>query len=352
MFNESSLIIEKTVKIGDVLTSLTIFISLIFFIISMNKDRNLRRKQQADNVRNAAAGTIGKLDRWKEASLSMFHYMDIVFVKASEMLKNKYNTEPVRNFLWMQLLSIKNRTSEKILKENIETAYDELYGYDPSVRPFFEMVLTQLKREEQSMFEGLLSNTQSDIKSFDYKDKSEYQVATLRNQLNDRAKDARENYEDRINEILKPISDNLLKLISESDEDILAKKRNYFEIKYKYLFNWDEIPGKDYEILVEILATKFGIVWIKSAEMKKSDDDMTITAITKEKFLSLKRNDEKNEVILEIDGRKRYEFILKKQCNKHNIYDNPLPDIKKPEYYTDEEFLFSEPGDSSEFNVG
>jgi hypothetical protein len=352
MFSEMSLIIENTVKVGDVLTSLTIFISLIFFIISMNKDRSLRRKQQADNVRNAAARTIGKLDRWKEISLSMFHYMDIAFVESSELLKTDYNTESVRNFLWMELLVIKNNTSEKILNENIETAYDELYGYDPSVRPFFEMVLTQLKREEKSMFEGLLSNTQSDIKSFDYKNKNEYQTSILRNQLNDRVKEARKDYEKSINEILKPISDNLLKLICENDKDILEKNRDYCEIKFKYLFTWDEIPGKENDKFVEIIETKFGISWIKTAEMKKTDDDMTITAIEEMKSLSLKRNDEKNEVILEINGEKRYDFILKREYGDLNVYDNPIPDIR-PEHYTDEEFLSGEIADNSSlFCVG
>ncbi|HOO52640.1 MAG TPA: hypothetical protein PLM24_02515 [Methanothrix sp.] len=226
MLDGLGLAIEKTVKVGDILTSLTIFVSLIFFIISMNKDRNLRRKQQADNVRNAAAKTISKLDRWKEASISMFHYMDIVFAKASEMLKKNYDTEAVKDFLSMQLLVIKNKTSEKMLKEDIETAYDELYGYDPSVRPFFEIVLTKLKKEEQVMFKGLLANTQSDIASFYYKNENEYLTSNLRSQLNNRVKMARKDYEKSINEILRPISHDLLELISEKDKDILAKKKN------------------------------------------------------------------------------------------------------------------------------
>ncbi|HOO52641.1 MAG TPA: hypothetical protein PLM24_02520 [Methanothrix sp.] len=81
---------------------------------------------------------------------------------------------------------------------------------------------------------------------------------------------------------------------------------------------------------------------------------MTIEARAEPKSLSLKRNDEKNEVILEIEGKKIYYFTLKTENNSLNIYNSPILDIE-PEYYdyADEEYLPSEiVEDSLMFRVG
>jgi len=69
-------------------------------------------------------------------------------------------------------------------------------------------------------------------------------------------------------------------------------------------FRWGEIPGKDNEKLIEILAQKFDINWIKTAVIKKINGDKTIFVSAEERCLSIKLNDEKTEAILEInDGR-------------------------------------------------
>ncbi len=236
--NLASIEIDKKATVGDILTSLTILISLVLFLISFYRDRKLRRKEQADKVRRAAANTIGKLDRWKEISLSIYQSMDIIFVEASEKLKREdHDTESVKDFLWKKLQTAKKETKEKILKEDIETAYVGLYSFDPSVRSFFEDVLTQLNKEEDSMFKGSRKNFQSDIMSFNYKDMDKYNTSNLRDQLFKHLNESQELYEKRIGDVLIPVSKVLLNIISESDDNlnkhITKRTKSYFKIKQR-----------------------------------------------------------------------------------------------------------------------
>ncbi len=93
----------------------------------------------------------------------------------------------------------------------------------------------------------------------------------------------------------------------------------------KYLFSWDKIPGNDNVKLTEFLIKKFGIDWVKTAKIEKIDDDMTIRLTDEYNFLSLKLNNEKTKVNLEINDVRTYEFIVKIENGMLNIYveDNP-----------------------------
>lgn len=81
--------------------------------------------------------------------------------------------------------------------------------------------------------------------------------------------------------------------------------------KSVYLFNWDEIPGSDTEILREFLKNSFDIDWVITAKFEKTEDGRTIKVSTEKKYLSLSLNDEKTRVFLKIDDGRTDEFIVK-----------------------------------------
>jgi hypothetical protein len=82
--------VDRTIKISDLLTSLTILVSVITLTVSWSKDRLTREKEQADRVRSAAAKTLTQLDRWQALQLSIFRELQPVFVETSEMLVDNY----------------------------------------------------------------------------------------------------------------------------------------------------------------------------------------------------------------------------------------------------------------------
>ncbi len=220
--------LNHAIGIGDILTIFAISISLFTLLHAMQKDRALRKKEQADKVRNAAAKTIAKLDRWRELSLSMFQDMEIAFVETSEEMFKNPEPQTIRDNLWKKLNIIRGKTLEKVLAEDIETAYVDLYGYDPYVRVFFENVLSSMKNEEEVMFKtGLLSRLQNEIGSYVDGNKTD-KTAMLRNNLMGETNDIETKYRVRLNEVIKPVGDHLLSLISKTDEEILGEDRPSF----------------------------------------------------------------------------------------------------------------------------
>lgn len=219
------------IKMGDLLTILTIIITLSTILYSLKKERALRRKEQADKVRTAGARTIAKLDRWRELSLGMFQNFQPSFVEASKKLLQDTNPaypEATRDFLWKKLNESMINTLNNILKENIETTYVDLYGYYPQIRPKLTKLISYLKNEEEFMFNEFLEITQADIEFFKNMKREDLGTAELGNRLRRHTRDVNGIYEGRINNLINPMADLLFKLISKSDIE-LTESRNLID---------------------------------------------------------------------------------------------------------------------------
>jgi len=112
----------------------------------------------------------------------------------------------------------------------------------------------------------------------------------------------------------------------ETGKTDLRIKRIQAELKNFYLFGWDKIIGKDNVGLIDVrlreyLTQKFGIDWIKTAKVEKSDNK-TIRITNGKNFLSLSLNSEKTKVNLKIDDGRFDEFLAKAENNKIDIYIN------------------------------
>ena len=93
-----------------------------------------------------------------------------------------------------------------------------------------------------------------------------------------------------------------------------------------FLFRWNYIPKNEYDNkrLTKHIAQKFGIEWVKTAKINKSDDGKVIKIYNEKNYLSLELNYEKKEANLKIDSR-TVKFIAKIEYGKINIYERSLP---------------------------
>ena len=60
--------LSREIKVSDFLTATTILISLISVLISWSFDRKIRLAKEADDIRAAAASSLGELERWNDLS--------------------------------------------------------------------------------------------------------------------------------------------------------------------------------------------------------------------------------------------------------------------------------------------
>lgn len=136
-------------KVSDVLTSLTIVVSVVALLIAWSKDRTVRQTEQADRVRAAAAKALTKLDRWQALQLSVYQELQPIFVETSEALQQKYDIVKVRDQLWKAINAERTRIASKILEEQIETAYADLLSHFPAARAKFVDAFTNLSDIEK-----------------------------------------------------------------------------------------------------------------------------------------------------------------------------------------------------------
>jgi len=215
--------LTREIKVGDILTSLSILISATVLVRAWAKDRKDRNKELADKIRNAAAKTLAKLDRWQELSLWFFQYTQPLFIETSEMLVKDFDIVSARDFFWKKANEARANISGRILDEEIEVAYVELYGYHPVVHGLFVKAISELKEKEEAIFHDFIESSQEAIKSYMGK-KASYQSAQLGNDLREMAFHFGSMLKEKTDKTLKPIRGFLVDIISKSDIEILKRK--------------------------------------------------------------------------------------------------------------------------------
>src|ERR1044071_799263 len=115
--------VDWTIKVRDVLTTLTVAISVAALVLSWSKDRAAQKTERANQVRAAAAGILTKLDRWQALQLSLYQELQPTFVEASEQLQKQYNIVVVRDQVWKNINAQRQQKESKNFKKNPKLLY-------------------------------------------------------------------------------------------------------------------------------------------------------------------------------------------------------------------------------------
>jgi hypothetical protein len=174
--------IDWSIKVGDILTSLTIIVSVVALIITWTKDQKIRETRQADLIRSAAASAITKLDRWQALQYSLYQELQPEFIIASEKLIEEFNVIKVRDYLWKIISNKGMEVSSKVLEEQITTSYVNLLANFPDTRNQFITMFQALNEAEIEISGKFLEQSQEDVMAFEAK-KENYTTAMLGNKL-------------------------------------------------------------------------------------------------------------------------------------------------------------------------
>lgn len=215
---------DMNVKLGDVLTTLTIIISVIALLISWSKDRITRETEMADRIRSASAYALTSLDRWQLHNMSLYDELQPIYVETSEMLSDDFNLIKARDFLWKKINEQKTIISRNILEEKIKTSYFDLLSHFPDTRNQFQGLFNDLDSIEENISHEFLSESESNILHLDsHRDK--YTSAMLGNALRNTSSKYQIAFKKQTNSAIEPVRDFLFEIISKSNNDILRVRR-------------------------------------------------------------------------------------------------------------------------------
>jgi hypothetical protein len=217
--------VDWSIKVRDVLTTLTIAISVTALVLSWSKDRAAQKTERANRVRDAAASILTKLDRWQALQLSLYQELQPAFVEASEQLQKQYDTVLVRDQVWKSVNAQRTHIASKILEEHLEIAYAEILPHFPAARAKFTEAYEKLTAIEEANTMNFLAATEEDVLAFDGKEKH-YTTAMLGNALRKSATQYRSELRKETEEVIQPMREYLFDVISKTDDEILGAARS------------------------------------------------------------------------------------------------------------------------------
>lgn len=207
------------VTVGDFLTAFAVLISAAGVVIELRKDRTLKQKEIADRVRRSAGLVAAKADRWRQLSQGLFDEIHPLIIDADTMLMKERDVIKVRDFFWRELFALKLHVARRIMEEETEIAYADLYGYDPRIQDLFSGVIENLRAISDLSFRSLVYQTQDDIMIL----QSEVEAldsATLGNILRDTVKVHENKARDLMNATLESFRKEINRLVNSSDREI------------------------------------------------------------------------------------------------------------------------------------
>ena len=208
---------DGRIEIDNLLTTVTIAVSVVALLLSWRQDRSLRVRDRADRVRRAAAITLGKLDRWQELIAHMYLSADALFVRASRMMAKNFDWAAARDWLWLHLQEHRTKTVSQTLADDLQSGYVDLVMYQPPFRATFLEALATLRTIEERIYFEFIEACQDALQKASKTDQARYTAAGLGNTLRLVAYEAHQAFREQSSPTLDALTRSLVTLIHLSD---------------------------------------------------------------------------------------------------------------------------------------
>jgi hypothetical protein len=216
---------KKELDIGNIITSLSILLSVFALWLSWHNDSTLKTKEYADRIRRSTSIVTAKIERWSELSERYFEDIQPAIIDASEQASLNHQTEPANRILVKGLKEAEAKSSQRVVDEQLQLSYMELYGYVPALQTLFDSTIDQIKGAEKDSHEQVslsLQNILRDRKTLNLTNSPE-----IGNPMRGKADTARKDLRLKIRSITEPLREKMLALIQMSDDDLANSiKRN------------------------------------------------------------------------------------------------------------------------------
>jgi hypothetical protein len=209
--------LKKSIKVGEILTIITILVSVATLLYSQYRDREIRLREQAARTRNAAGKTFAMLQRWQSLNLSLFDELQPVFVETTEVLVKKHDIKETQDFLWKNINTCEAKIADKIMDEGIEIAYSDLLVNLPKYRSFFMKQDETLQIMRKNTIDEFLVEIQNNVTSA----KNSEGIVELRNTLRKTAERFKQDFKKKTDNILEHINEILFDVINKKDKEIV-----------------------------------------------------------------------------------------------------------------------------------
>lgn len=152
---------EKSIDFGDILSSITIFVSALGLFLSIDANTKIQSQRLEEERRDAASQVIVASDQWVEADRSINERLQPVFVEASRIVAIENNPSLARDYFYKSVNEIKIQIASEIVEKEISTAYQKVMIYDSSSRSRYRKMVGLMRDNEFRLFRYILDQGQN-----------------------------------------------------------------------------------------------------------------------------------------------------------------------------------------------
>jgi len=221
--NKRGFTIKREIDFGDLLTPLSILIALGAVLLTWQSDRDARQKQYADGIRHSCSAVSAKLDRWSTLADRYFDDIQPTLIATSKETSQSHDYKRARRILFLGLIEEESTASQRIVDEQLETSYLELYGYVPSLRPPFDKIKQDISAVERTSHDRLIEALQDKMKVQRLLSSSD--SSKMGNVLRTIVSDERKRLKQDIRNTTDPLVGKILQLINLPDNDLADPKK-------------------------------------------------------------------------------------------------------------------------------
>src|SRR5262245_57665169 len=158
--------IRRDISIENVVGFLAILLSLITFLVSQDRDRELAIKAQAQALRASGSDTLAQISRIEELSGFFFLQLEPLAVVASQNLAETKNVEGARDILWQRTTEVFVSNEERFNDSRFSESYFAIAAAFPRLHDEIERAMTMLREERRRAFVEVQSRSEVAVLSF------------------------------------------------------------------------------------------------------------------------------------------------------------------------------------------
>jgi hypothetical protein len=216
--------LNREIKVGDLLTSISVWVAILALLFSWQKESSLREAQRAQQVRLAAAKALAKLERWRELSDSLYDDVQGDVIATTDIMRANYDVIAARDHLYSKIGERRAAVLRALREEDVPAAYVDVVSYVPSVRDEYKAAVATMYARQHDGYARLLKETQDVVLEYRHKPKQDFDPAVLGNELRAAIGRVRTESGQVIESASKQVYEKLHSLLMLSDDDLLKKR--------------------------------------------------------------------------------------------------------------------------------
>ncbi|WP_420315761.1 hypothetical protein [Ekhidna sp.] len=212
--------IKKEASIGELLTGISLTITVIGLFFAWNKEKEIEIQKQAHEIRETYISINSRIDYWQNLNLHFYDKVDEVILETTIVFRDSRDMIKARGFFWKSALAERNDIDRQIFETGLEPYHLELLSMSLDLDSTYLRAVKQVSFFLRKEFENYIEKSAKEIEQASLEDAN--QTAILGNKL----RKIKTTYQNRTNDLFQnkmaDLRQHLHLNINKSDKELTS----------------------------------------------------------------------------------------------------------------------------------